>query len=180
MKPTLLPPTLVVLLIIVVLSCHKETSGKTELEKRKDALQTYVSHKHFIPVDFYADRAIDYNEDDSNQTRSTDLKPFILPYLSDDKIVFEDNNRLHVDQGPNQYERPADEPQLDSAFDTNWSIETSKAKNEVYLNYLSYTYYPERYTVDTFNDAKMVAHIRWRSKKDINDTANLYTRFEKR
>ena len=186
MKQRLLPSTLLVLVSVALLSCHKEPSDsgggaqKSKLEMRADSLNHFVRNQHFIPIDFYASKPIDYNQEDSAINLSRDLKPFIMQYLTDDIIVLMDNDTLRVDQGRLTYTRPAGELQLPTKFDSVWKIETSKAKNEVYLQYLTYTYYQQRYVVDSFSNTTMVAHIPWVSKIDSNDKALLYTRFVKR
>jgi hypothetical protein len=186
MNLKVVPSTLIIVFILIGFSCKKESSNSgggtqmTALEKRADSLNKYVVNQHFIPIDFYASKPIDYNQDDSSTNLSIDLKPFILPYLTDDRIVLMDNNVLHVDQGGLTYTRPAGELQLPPVFDSVWAIETSKAKNEVYLQYLSYTYYQQRYIVDSFSNTTMVVHIPWVSKIDTSNKALLYTRFEKK
>jgi hypothetical protein len=61
-----------------------------------------------------------------------------------------------------------------------WKIETSKAKNEVYLTYLNYTYETRRYTLDYYNNSAMLAYVSWISKINPADTATLYTLFLKK
>src|SRR6478735_4386188 len=103
MKPRLLTSFFTVLVILVIVSCSKDSSNSgggtlpTALEKRADSLAKYVVGKHFMPVDFYASRAIDYNEDDSIVESRTDLSSFIMGYLKDDSIVLRDDSSIYVD-----------------------------------------------------------------------------------
>ena len=149
----------------------------SELEKRADSLKTYVVNQHFIPVDFYASRPIDYKQDDTDTTRVTDLRPYILPYLLDDTITFQPNGILDLDQGDSLYPVPPNPP-LEPPF--YWEVGTIKAKNEVFFLYLDYLYTPKRYTLDYFTDTAILAHVPWESKINATDTATLYTRFRKK
>jgi len=186
MKQRLLPATLFALVSVALFSCHKEPSNsgggtpKTPLEKRADSLYQYVLNQHFVPVDFYASDSIDYNQDDTVINLATDLKPFIMFYLADDIIIFEEqDSTLNVNQGTDLYIKPVP-PQVPQTFKTKWSIGTIKATNEVYFNYLNYTYEPRRYILDYYNDTTMLAHVPWESKIDSNDKALLYTLFRKK
>jgi len=181
MNRKLLSSALVLCLIFAIVSCSKDSSNDsgggiepTPLEKSADSLKKFVLGKHFVPVDFYASRPIDYDQTDQDMTKKTDLKPYILPYLADDVIEFRDNGVLHVDQGTILY---SGKP---TTFDTVWSVETSKALNAVYLNYLDYYYHGRRYTLSTRNDSTMIAYVAWVNPNDGADTATLYTKFLKK
>ena len=177
MKLKLILALVIVPITLLVGSCSKnsdDTTQPSQLEKRADSLNKYVLERHFIPVDFYSSRPIDYNQDDTLIELNTDLKPFILPYLADDTIIFIDNGTLNIDQGSILYSV------LPKQFTMPWKIETSKAKNEVYLLYLNYTYESRRYTLDYYNESEMLAHVLWVSKINPADTATLYTLFVKK
>lgn len=182
MNRTILSASLVFTVLLVAVSCSKDSSNDggggtvmTPLEKKADSLRTYVKGKHFIPVDFYSSRPIDYDQDDATIKSETNLKPYIFGYLADDVIVFQDNGKLSVDQMDSMYSGKPEK-----VFTADWNVETSKALNVVYLNYLDYYYLPKRYTLSTFNDTTMIAYVSWASKIDPTDTATLYTRFLKK
>jgi hypothetical protein len=182
------PSTLILLFILIGFSCKKESSnggGGTvmpPLEKRADSVKNYVVGKSFIPVDFYASKPIDYNQDDSIIQSITDLKPFLMLYLTDDKIVLRADHHIDVDQGTKRLlPVPPDTDTLPLKFDSLlWEVTTKKATNEVFLDYLNYTYEPRRYSVESFNETGMLAYVIWQSKLDPADTARLYTRFLKK
>jgi len=180
MKPKSILALVIVPITLLVGSCSKNSDSPTQpsppspLEKRADSLNNYVLERHFIPVDFYSSQPIDYNQDDIAIDLNTDLKPFILPYLADDTIIFIDNGTLNIDQGSILYSV------FPKQFTMPWKIETSKAKNEVYLLYLNYTYESRRYILDYYNDSEMLAHVPWVSKINSIDTATLYTLFKKK
>lgn len=166
-----------VLLVLVYISCSKEITDdgpkKSLLELRADTLRDYVLEKHFIPVDFYADHKIDYNQDDAVIDSVSDLKDFIYRYLQDDRIVFRSDSLLYIDQGGNQdgvHER---------TFTMPWGITSSKAKNELYLTYVDYLYKTTKYTLDYHNENEMLAHVSWQSTVNPADKALLYTLFRK-
>lgn len=166
------------LLLMVSISCQKETATpggtKTAVEKRADSLTAYVVSKHFIPVDFYSDVAIDYDETDNITESITDLKKFILPYLADDVITFNSDKSLVVNQNAQKM------PGNDSAvLNRKWDITFSKSKNEVYLTYLDYFYEPSKYTLVEFTDTNILAYVNWTSTKNPGLTAKLYTRFQR-
>src|SRR5690349_13245355 len=108
MKPKFLPSTLFLLLCVVVSSCSKDSSDKVKspLEQKAESLEAFLTGKHFVPVDFYSSRAIDYDQDDAEIKLQTDLKPYLLPYLSDDIITFGTKPLLTVDQGKELYHAP--------------------------------------------------------------------------
>jgi hypothetical protein len=182
------PSTLIILFILIGFSCKKESSNSgggtvmTRLEQRADSVKNYVVGKSFIPVDFYASKAIDYNQDDSIIQSITDLKPYIMRYLSDDIIVLREDHHIDVNQGAMRYYPPSgDIDTLPPTFDSLlWEVTTKKATNEVFLDYLNYTYEPRRYSVEYFNDTAMLAYVIWRNQLNSADTARLYTRFRKK
>lgn len=164
---------------LIFTSCQKsETSAsgsnQSEIEKSALSLEAYVVNKHFTPVDFYSDVAIDYDETDNVVASETDLKKYILPYLADDQILFNANKTLTVNQSEMTM------PGQDSAVLSRvWNISFSKSKNEMYLAYLDYFYEPAKYTVVSFDDTSILAYVNWTSKVDPSKTARLYTRFQK-
>lgn len=174
---TLIFSALTVLLMVSV-SCNKDNSttgggGVSEIEQKANAFKTYLTGKSFIPVDFYSNIPIDYDETDNNTATTTDLKPYILPYLSDDVIVLNSGGTITLNQGSKLIPPPNVAPS-----NPVWGVEFSKAKNEVYLNYLDYYYVATKYVLDDYNDSVMVAHVIWKNNAQTV-TANLYTKFRK-
>jgi hypothetical protein len=182
MKPKFLPATLFLLLCAMVISCSKDSSDKVKspLEQKAESLEAFLTGKHFVPVDFYSSRAIDYNQDDAETRLETNLKPYLLPYLADDIITFGTKPLLTVDQGKEKYIAGPGMPTVDSAYTTVWGVGTIKAKDEVFFQYLDYNYTERRYTLDYYNDSTILAHVPWVSKTSQTDTATLYTLFRKK
>lgn len=173
MKRIILIPALA-FLALAFNSCQKEDNNSSELDQKASQLESYVVNKYFVPVDFYSDTPIDYMEDDNVVMQETDLKKYIYPYLADDQIMFNADKTLTVQQNSTKM------PGNDSATLTrSWSTQTSKSKNEVYLNYLDYFYNPRRYTLVEWTDTSILAYVDWTSKNDPTVKARLYTRFEK-
>src|SRR6478609_650855 len=146
------------LVLILVLACSKEVTDhtvkpKTPLELKADTVYNYVVNQHFIPVAFYADHPIDYNQDDVKIDSLVNLKDFIYKYLTDDRIIFGPDSILYVDQGDKQ------DTVHEKEFTMPWKVGIIKATNEVYIDYLSYTYKTQRYILDTFSNSVMVAHV---------------------
>jgi hypothetical protein len=169
-------PLIVIFLVsIAASSCKKETSD--DLQKRADEFKAYLIGKHFVPDEFYASRAIDYDLTDGDPTPSENLNKYILKHLFDDTIVFESNGDLLVDQGDSLYHPPAPEEELHSTFLRHWKIETSKAKNQVLLTYLDYFYKEKRYILDHFNQTEILMHVVWGNEPD---TALLFTKLIKK
>ena len=184
MKSKLDLPLVIILIICIVASCSKDSSNDdggggggtqlTPLEKQADSLYHNVIEKHFIPVDFYTLHKIDYDQDDNKPEAITDLKKFILRYLTDDVITFKDDGVkkiLKIDQ------MDIRDTIHEKTFEKEWNIGTIKATNEVYLEYLNYTYDIKRYTLDHFNDTSILIHVLWKGQN--GDTATLYTLLSK-
>lgn len=176
MKRNFLILALAAAAVVTTSSCQKDdTGGTSELQKKALDLETKVTNNKYIPVDFYSDTPIDYMEDDATVLAETDLNKYIFPYLKDDEITFNPNKTLTIDQGTTKIETIADQ-----TFQRSWSTETSKSRNEVYLNYLDYFYDPRRYTLVEFTDTTILAYVDWTSKADPTKKAKLFTRFVKK
>jgi len=176
MKRSILILALATVTIVTTNSCQKDnTGGTSELQKKAAELEAYVANNSFVPVDFYSDVPIDYIESDATVLAETDLKKYIFPYLADDVITFNPDKTLTVDQGAIKMEGNAQQ-----TFTRQWSTETSKQKNVVYLNYLDYFYDPRRYTLVEWTDTSILAYVDWTSQADPTKTAKIFTRFQKK
>lgn len=84
------------LLLLLLGSCQKNVSNEQETNTQKaQAFKTFISSgAHFRAVDFYAERAIDYDETDGQVKLETDLKKYIRDYLLDDDIIFGTNSQI--------------------------------------------------------------------------------------
>jgi hypothetical protein len=169
-----LPLTVILLFSLAASSCKKENSD--DLQKKADAFQEYLIGKHFIPIEFYADREIDYDQTDGVSKLETNLEDYILQYLKDDKIVFLQGGKLSIDQGPLPYVKGSiDDP--DFPGDPKWSVTIKKATGEVRFQYLDYKYRQQTYILDHYDSTEILAHISWSGG---GKTATLSTKFEKR
>jgi hypothetical protein len=167
-------------LMVGITSCTRDgdfnfyvTRG-LQLEVKQEGFKNFVIGNRFLPVDFYADKPIDYIETNSSVLAETDLKKYMMQYIKDDAIPFNNNHLLPVTQ--NALKMPGNDSLV---LDRNWNISISKEKNELYVHYLDYYYEPLKYTVVEFKDNYFLAYVDWTSKVDPTKTAKLYTKFQK-
>src|ERR671910_3735516 len=77
---------------------HGPYHTASALDMRADSLNDFVIGNHFLPVDFYADKPIDYIETNSTVLAETDLNKYIISYIKDDVIPFNQDHSLPVMQ----------------------------------------------------------------------------------
>ena len=110
---------------------HGPYHTASALDMKADSLKNFLVGSHFLPVEFYADKPIDYIEINSTVLAETDLNKYIISYIKDDVIPFNEDHSLPVMQNALKM------PGADSAvLNRSWSISTSKEKNELYVHYL--------------------------------------------
>lgn len=146
----------------------------TELDIKADSLNKFLIGSRFLPVEFYADKPIDYIETNNTVLAETNLNSYIMNYIKDDVISFNADHTLPVIQNTLKM------PGADSAvLNRTWSVSTSKELNELYVTYLDYYYRPLKYTVVEFKDDYFLAYVNWTSQANPTISAKLYTKFQK-
>jgi hypothetical protein len=145
-----------------------------QLEVKQEGFKNFIVGNKFLPVEFYADKPIDYIETNTAVLAETDLSKYIIGYIKDDAIPFAQNHSLPVTQ--NALKMPGNDSLV---LDRTWNISISKEKDELYVTYLDYFYAPLKYTVVEFQDDYFLAYVDWTSKVDPTKTARLYTKFKK-
>lgn len=154
-------------LILALNSCQKDDDVRVELAKKAEEFTAYVKDKRFVPVDFYADKPVDYVETDDVVLAETDLRKYMYNYIKDDQILFDANGVLKI------YQNEFKMPENDSAvLIRGWSI--SPSTNTVRVSFVDYDYEPRRYHLVEFSDTSFLAYVDYK-----NDT-RLYSRFSKR
>jgi hypothetical protein len=153
---------------------HGPYLSTTPLEQKADSLSKFLIGNHFLPVEFYADKPIDYIETNNTVLAETDLNKYIMNYIKDDVIPFNEDHSLPVMQNALMM------PGTDSVvLNRTWSVSTSKEMNEVHLTYLDYYYHSMKYTIVEFKDDYFLGYINWTSQADNTKTAKLFTKFKK-
>ena len=167
-------------MMVGMTSCLKDSEMSAHdftelfLEIKTQDLNKFLIGNHFIPVEFYSDKPIDYNETNATVLAETNLNKYIINYVKDDVITFNADLSLPVIQ--NAIKMPGEAADV---LNRSWSISSSKEKNEVYLMYLDYDYTPRQYTVVEFKDNYILMYVDWTSKADPSKTARLYSKFQK-
>ncbi|RYZ84608.1 MAG: hypothetical protein EOP04_17675 [Proteobacteria bacterium] len=108
-------------------------------------------------MDYYADKPIDYIEDDTEVRQETDLWPYVSLWIKDDSNVFDlGTGKVTVVQNTHKY---ADIP--DESFTRDFSVGADK--NGAYVNFLNYQYNPLTYRIVDFTADGFTVYVDWHS-----------------
>ncbi len=131
---------LVFILAAGMFSCKKDEGGASAEDKAKaEAFKTYVASKQFRISEYYADKPIDYIEDDEEVRAETDLMHYVSIWIKDDSNIF-DFNTGKVTIIQNTHKVPGND-----ADQITRDISVGADKGGAYLNFLSYLYEPLKY-----------------------------------
>ncbi len=164
MKTTITLRLLMIAFVSVFLftSCNKK--GK-ENEKKANEFKSFTSAKKFKIVDFYADKPVDYDDEDMEIKQETALWPYVKEYIRDDVNRVVDNGQVHIDQMAIKFSGH-DEATLIRPFNV------LSDRTGAYLEFVDYFYQPLRYKLQEFKDNYFIIYI------DFRDGAKIYSRYE--
>src|SRR5688572_13884019 len=75
----------------VLSSCKKGDDISAESKQKAEEFKAFVVSKKFQVSEYYADKPIDYIEDDAEVKSETDLWIYVSPWIKDDWNVFDVN-----------------------------------------------------------------------------------------
>lgn len=154
-------------LVLFFASCQKEENKKSELSEKSDQFKGYVQNKAFVAVDFYSDKPVDYIKDDQEVRAETDLRKYMYTYIKDDRILFDANGVLRINQ--NSLKIPGNDS---AVLVRSWEIRPGT--QTVNVNFVDYDYRQRLYHLVEYNDTTFLAYV------DYDGGAKLYSRFSKR
>ncbi len=141
----------------ILTSCKKEDDVSPENKQKAEDFKAAISAKQFRLVDYYADKPIDYVEDDTEVRQETDLWPYVSLWIKDDSNVFDlGTGKVTVVQNTHKY---ADIP--DESFTRDFSVGADK--NGAYVNFLNYQYNPLTYRIVDFTADGFTVYVDWHS-----------------
>ena len=163
---------------ILSMSCSKDDDGKepeapSQYETQSKNFTAFIENKSFQLVSFYADKPIDYIQDDAVVKAETELWPYVKDYIKDDKNFFNSTTGIvEIDQSVVRY------PTNDSAtLKRNYKV--GFTKNFAYIDFVDYNYIPTRYKLLEFKDDYFVIYLDFKDRV-TNATATIYSRFQLR
>ena len=142
----------------VLFSCKKgEDDISPENKQKAEDFKANISAKQFRLVNYWSDKAIDYDEEDSEVKQETDLWPYVSNWIKDDLNVFDLNtSKVTITQNEHKYANIADE-----IFTRDFSVGADK--DGAYLNFVNYQYEPLQYRVVEFNANEFTVYVDWHS-----------------
>lgn len=148
-------------------SCKKEKGDEINPEylKKAEEFKTFVTAKQFQIADYYADKPIDYVEDDTEIRSETELWKYVSAWLKDDFNVF-DNSASKVNITQNAIKIPTDASEV-IVKDFNIGAD----KDGPYFNFLSHEYQPLKYRLVEFSGDQFIVYVNWHSG------AKVFTKF---
>ena len=138
-------------------SCKKGDDVSAEDKQQAEQFKAFVGSKQFRLTEYWADKPIDYVEDDAEVKAETNLWGYVSFWIKDDLNVFDLNtNKVTVIQGTNKYAGIADE-----SFTKDFSIGADK--DGPYFNFVNYQYNPLKYRLVEFGGDTFTVYVDWHS-----------------
>lgn len=171
----LLPLTLVFALICMSVACTKEDEdkpeGPSEYEIKAKEFEAFISNKYFKLTEFYADKPIDYIQDDSVVKAETNLWPYVRDYIKDDRNYFNSAaGTLEIEQ--NEIKIPTNDSAI---LKRNYGVGFNR--NTAYIDFVDYNYVSTRYRLYEFKENYFIIHLEFRNRT-TNETATIFSKFE--
>ena len=141
----------------VMSSCKKGEEASAEDKQKAEDFKAYVATKQFTLVDYYADKPIDYVEDDTEVKQETNLWPYVSFWIKDDHNVFDvSTGKVTITQNANKFVSISEE-----IFTRDFSIGADK--DGPYLNFVNYQYNPLKYRLVNFDAEGFTVYVDWHS-----------------
>ncbi len=153
-------------------SCKKDSDTTPPGEQidpaitaRAEEMKAFIVDKKFQIRDFYSDKPIDYNEEDADTAKKTQLFEYTSPWIKDDKNTFDPaTSKVTIEQGANKIAGNSDE-----LIVKDYSIVAEK--DDVYFNFLDDDYLPLKYHLVSFTDSTFLVYT------DYLEGSKVYTKF---
>lgn len=146
-------------------SCKKDDEASPEDKQKAEEFKASIVSKKYQVKEYFADKPIDYVEDDTEIKSETDLFHYVSAWIKDDWNVFDVNTgKVTVTQNSRKIEGNSAE-----VFTKDFAIGADK--NGPYFNFLNYQYNPLKYRLVEFNDDSFLVYVDWHSG------AKVFTRF---
>lgn len=138
-------------------SCKKEKGDEIDpaYVQKAEQFKTFVQSKQFQIADYYADKPIDYIEDDTETRSETDLWKYVSPWLKDDYNVFD------VSAGKVNITQNAVKISTDASETIVKDISIVADKDGPYFNFLSHEYKPLKYRLVEFAWDQFIVYVDW-------------------
>ena len=164
MKTTVTLKSLMLAMVSAFLFTSCDKKGE-ENEKKANEFKTFTAAKKFKIVSFYADKPVDYEQDDTEVKAETDLWPYVKDYIRDDVNRVTDNGQVHIDQMAIKFPGH-DEATLIKPF------KVLSDHTGAYLEFVDYFYDPLRYKLLEFKENYFIIYI------DFNGGAKVFSKYE--
>ena len=152
------------MLLSFLSSCTKELSLEDVAQSVK--FKAFVADKKFQITEYYSDRPIDYNEEDTVVKSETDLFKYASSWLKDDYNSFDLNtNKVTIEQNIKTI------PGNSSPIMVK-SISVGEDKNGAFFTFLDYQYNPFTYRLVEFTGDYFIISATWHSG------AKVFTKFK--
>lgn len=146
---------------LITTSCNKTSK---EEEKKASEFRAFTSAKKFKIVEFYADKPVDYEENDNEVKAETELWVYVKDYIRDD-INIVDNNQVQIHQ--NDVKMPGSD-----AVTLTRPFNVGSDRSGAYLEFVDYFYEPLRYKLFEFKDNYFIIYV------DFKGGAKLFSKYE--
>ena len=146
-------------------SCSKKDEASAEDVAKANEFKAFVGAKKFQISEYYADKAIDYVEDDSEVRTETDLWRYVSLWIKDDFNVFD------VSTGTVTITQNEDKIEGNSSATITKPIAIYAKKDGVYFDFLNYQYNPLKYHLVEFTSDHFLVYANW------TGGAKVYTKF---
>jgi hypothetical protein len=149
----------------VMFSSCKKDEASPEDKKKAEEFKAFIVSKKFQIQDYYSDKAIDYDEEDTEIKSETNLWPYVSLWIKDDFNIFDVNSgKVTITQNANKIQGNTAE-----IITKDFSIGADK--NGAYFQFLNYQYNPLKYHLVEFTGDHFLVYVDWHSG------AKVYTKF---
>ena len=143
--------------IILFTSCKKGDDISSENKQKADEFKASVAAKKYQVKEYYADKPIDYDEQDEEVKAETDLFNYVSPWIKDDWNVFDvASGQVSISQNEHKFAGNDDEVIM-----KNFAIDADK--DGVYFDFLNYQYQTLKYRLVEFTNEYFVVYADWHS-----------------
>ena len=146
-------------------SCKKEDGASAADIAKANEFKAFVASKNWQIADYYSDKPIDYDEEDSVVKSETDLFKYVSKWIKDDLNNFDlSTNKVTIQQNLEKIEGNTDATIVKD-------ISVTADKTGAIFNFLNYQYQPLKYHIVEFTADYFIVYAEWHSG------AKVFTKF---